>query len=59
MKRLALAITLITSAALLAGCIIVPPRHGGYYRDGYRSYHGDGRYQGGPDYGYGQPGPRR
>ena len=57
MKRLALAMALITSAALLSGCIIVPPRHGGYYHDGYRSYQGDGRYQGGPY--YGQPGPRR
>ena len=50
MKRLALAITLITSAALLSGCIIVP-RHGGYYRDGYRDggYHhrDDGYYRGG------------
>lgn len=51
MKRLALAITLITSAALLSGCIIVPPRHGGYY-DG----HGH-RYDGGR--GWGEPGPRR
>lgn len=57
MKRLALAIMLITSAALLSGCIVVPSRHGGYYHDGYRSYQGDGRYQRGPD--YGQPGPRR
>ena len=43
MKRLALAITLISSAALLSGCIIVPAhRHGGYHRDGY---YRDGGYQ--------------
>lgn len=57
MKRLALAITLVTSAALLSGCIIVPPRHG-YYRDGYRH----GYVQGGYDAGGAvvvQPGPRR
>lgn len=55
MKRLALAIALISSAALLSGCIIVPHRHGGY-RDGggYRHYensqggHYQGGYQGGP-----------
>lgn len=44
MKRLALAITLITSAALLSGCIIVPHHHGYRegYRDGYsRHYRGD------------------
>lgn len=40
MKRLALAITTTTVAALLAGCIIIPPRHGGY-RDG----HGYGGYR--------------
>jgi hypothetical protein len=58
MKRLALAITLITSAALLSGCIIVPHRHGGY-RDGYGRYEG-GHYQGGQSGTvYGQPGPRR
>jgi starvation-inducible outer membrane lipoprotein len=28
MKRLSLAIALITSATLLSGCIIVPHRHG-------------------------------
>lgn len=50
MKRLALAIALISSAALLSGCIIVPHRHGGY-RGG--DYHHDGeRYDGG----YGHPG---
>ncbi|MGM9485475.1 hypothetical protein ACS5PN_30080 [Roseateles sp. NT4] len=48
MKRLALAISLITSAALLSGCIIVPPRHG-YYRDG--GYHRDGGYYRGGGYG--------
>lgn len=56
MKRLALAITLISSAALLSGCIIVPHRHGGY-RDGY----GHGHYQGGyyrSGTVYVQPGPR-
>ncbi|HEY9105922.1 MAG TPA: hypothetical protein VIN58_04530 [Roseateles sp.] len=46
MKRLAMAITLISSAALLSGCIIVPPRHGGYHH-----HYGD-RYDGG----YGRPG---
>lgn len=61
MKRLALAVTLI-SAALLSGCIIVPAhRHGGY-RGGYGysqgNYQGNyqGGYQGGPV--YGQPGRR-
>lgn len=29
MKRLALAISLLSSAALLSGCIVVPARHGG------------------------------
>ena len=48
MKRLALAITLITSAALLSGCIIVP-RHGGYYRDGGYHHRDDGYYRGGYD----------
>jgi hypothetical protein len=55
MKRLTLAIALI-SAALLSGCIIVPPRYhhgdrGGYdrgYQGGYGQDHG----------GYGQPGRR-
>lgn len=52
MKRLALAITLISSAALLSGCIIVPHRHGGYHRDGYRDggYHRDGGYYRGSVY---------
>ena len=58
MKRLGLAVALITSVALLSGCIIVPPRHGGYRGGGY---HQGGYYQGN---GYGgtvyvQPGPRR
>lgn len=53
MKRLTLALTLLTSAALLSGCIIVPARHG-YYRDGYR--HDSGRYDRGTV--YVQPGPR-
>jgi hypothetical protein len=52
MKRLALAISLITSAALLSGCIIVPHRHGGHRDGGY--YQGGGHYQGGY-----QSGPRR
>jgi len=55
MKRLALAIALITSAAILSGCIIVPPRHGGY-RGGDRHHYNDS-YDRSP--GYGQPGPRR
>lgn len=53
MKRLAQAITLISCAALLSGCIIVPHRHGGH-RHGY--------VQGGYGAGgavYVQPGPRR
>lgn len=58
MKRLALAITLFSSAALLSGCIIVPHRHGGYHRDGYRDggYHRDGGYYRGSI--YVQPGSR-
>jgi hypothetical protein len=40
MKRLALAIALVSSAALLSGCIIVPHRHGGYHHHGDR--YGDG-----------------
>jgi hypothetical protein len=56
MKRLALAITLLSSAALLSGCIIVHPRHGGY-RDGYRHGYSQGGYD--ADGAYGQPGPRR
>lgn len=55
MKRLALAISLITSAALLSGCIIVPHRHGGYRGGGY--YQGGGHYQGAPDHHH--AGPRR
>lgn len=58
MKRLALALSLISSAVLLSGCIIVPHRHGGY-RDG----HGHAHYQSGGYYPGGavvvQPGPRR
>jgi len=46
-RRLTLALVLFTSAALLSGCIIVPPRHGGYrdggYRDGHGSHHGGRR----------------
>jgi hypothetical protein len=57
MKRLAQAITLVSCAALLSGCIIVPHRHGGY-RDGYRHGYVQGGYDAG--YGqYGQQGPRR
>jgi uncharacterized protein YceK len=55
MKRLALALTLISSAALLSGCIIVPHRHG-HHHGGYGHYQG-GDYRSGPA--YGQPGPRR
>jgi uncharacterized protein YceK len=62
MKRLALAIALISSVALLSGCIIVPHRHGGYRGGGYGHYEG-GYYQGGGQYQggsvYVQPGPRR
>jgi len=54
MKRLALAISLITSVALLSGCIVVPPRHG-YYRDGGYYHRDGGYYRGG---GYDHPGPR-
>lgn len=54
MKRLALAIALFTSAALLSGCIIVPHRHG--HRGGDRHHYSDS-YDRSP--GYGQPGPRR
>ena len=60
MKRLGLAIALITSVALLSGCIIVPARHGGYRGGGYYQggyYQGGHSYQGGPV--YVQPGPRR
>jgi len=55
MKRLSLAIALITSVALLSGCIIVPHRHGGHRGGGY--YQDSGRYQSGPV--YVQPVPRR
>ena len=55
MKRLALAITLISSAALLSGCIIVPHRHGGYH--GGHGHYQSGDYRGGTV--YVQPGPRR
>ncbi|MEO6279821.1 hypothetical protein [Roseateles sp.] len=55
MKRLALAIALISSAVLLSGCIIVPARHGGYHGgDRYRHY--DDSYDRGR--GYEQPGRR-
>lgn len=57
MKRLALAITLISCAALLSGCIIVPHRHGGH-RHGYGTgYDHGGAYGSGTV--YVQPGPRR
>jgi len=58
MKRLALAVTLI-SAALLSGCIIVPAhRHRGDYGYQQGRYEGNyqGNYQGGPV--YVQPGRR-
>jgi len=55
MKRLALAITLFSTAALLSGCIIVPHRHGGHRGDHHHRYsHHDG---GGPV--FVQPGYRR
>lgn len=38
MKRLALAITLFSSAALLSGCIIVPHRHGGHRHGDHHRY---------------------
>jgi hypothetical protein len=48
----------ILLAAMLGGCAIVPADYG--YRDGYRHYHGDGRYdrgdryyRGGDDHRYG------
>lgn len=60
MKRLTLALTLFTTAALLSGCIIVPARHGYYrdgpYRDGYGYRSDAGRYDRGPI--VVQPGPR-
>lgn len=52
MKRLALALALISSAALLSGCIIVPHRHGGYHHR-----YDDRDYGRGPVYVV--PGPRR
>lgn len=61
MKRLALAITLISSAAMLSGCIIVPHRHGGHR--GYGHYQQSGHSQSGAyQHGgrvYEQTGPRR
>lgn len=53
MKRLALALALISST-LLSGCIIVPARgyHGGYHHD-----HDDDRGYG-DAYGYDRRGPR-
>lgn len=62
-RRLGLAVVLISSVALLSGCIIVPHRHGhrggGYYKGGYQQggYYQGGRYQGGGTV-YVQPGPR-
>ena len=58
MKRLALAITVISSVALLSGCIIVPHRHGGHHH--HRGYSSHGGYHQGQVYGpvYGQPGRR-
>ncbi|MFG6430537.1 hypothetical protein [Roseateles sp. LYH14W] len=53
MKRLALAITLLTSAALLSGCIIVPHRHGGHRGDHhhrYSSHHDSGPVHAQPRY---------
>lgn len=54
MKRLALAIAVLSSVALLSGCIIVPHRHGGHHHHrGYSS--GDGHQHGqvyGPGRGY-------
>jgi hypothetical protein len=65
MKRLGLAVALITSVALLSGCIIVPARHGGYrgggyYQGGYYQGGYQGGYRGGYQGGtvYVQPGPR-
>lgn len=49
MKRLALALALISSA-LLSGCIVVPAR--GHY------YHGYGEYHGGRGYDYDRDGRR-
>lgn len=57
MKRLALALTLISSAALLSGCIIVPHRHGHGHGHSRAHYEGGGAYQSGPV--YVQPGHRR
>ncbi|MFG6468551.1 hypothetical protein [Roseateles sp. BYS87W] len=60
MKRLALALALLGSTALLTGCIIVPHRHGGY-RDGYAHGYAQGTHaQPGGTYGNsGGWGPRR
>lgn len=46
MKRLALAIALFTSAALLSGCIIVPHRHGGHRGGDHHRY--SNSYDSGP-----------
>ncbi|MFG6463083.1 hypothetical protein ACG04Q_16035 [Roseateles sp. DXS20W] len=52
MKRLALALALISSTVMLSGCIIVPHHHHG------RHHHYDARpYGGGPV--FVEPGPRR
>ena len=59
MKRLALAIALISSAALLSGCIIVPHRHG-HHRGHGHGHHYQGYSQGGySGSAYIHTGPRR
>jgi hypothetical protein len=54
MKRLALALAMISSAVLLSGCIIVPHHHGGY-RGGDRHHYGESHDR---SPGYGPPGRR-
>jgi uncharacterized protein YceK len=49
MKRLALALAMISSAVLLSGCIIVPHHHGGH-RGGDRHHYG-ASHDRSPDYG--------
>lgn len=57
MNRLALAIALFSSVALLSGCIIVPHRHGGHR--GHGNYYQGATHHQGASTVYVQPGPRR
>jgi hypothetical protein len=66
MKRMTLGLVVLTAAALLSGCIVVPAhryhRDDGYYRDGgYQregGRYGDGGYYRGSVDVYGQSGRR-